>query len=122
MELATKDMMFLFNGNYYRQIEGVAMGSPLGPILANIFLCHHEKKWLRNCPAEFKPINYTRYVDDTFVLFWDDSHVEKFQQYLNEQHLNIKFICEKEQNDCLPFLNVLVERTDDGFVTGTYLR
>ena len=120
MEFATKDMMFLFNDRYYRQIEGVAMGSPLGPILANIFLCHHEKRWLRNCPAEFKPINYIRYVDDTFVLFWDESHVDKFQKYLNEQHPNIKFTVEKEQDNVLPFLDVLVKRTDIEFTTGTY--
>ena len=120
MEFATKDMLFLFNDNYYQQIEGVAMGSPLGPILANIFLCYHEKRWLRNCPEEFKPINYIRYVDDTFVLFWDESHVDKFQKYLNEQHPNIKFTVEKEQDNVLPFLDVLVKRTDTEFTTGTY--
>ena len=96
------------------------MGSPLGPILANIFLCYHEKRWLRSCPAEFKPINYIRYVDDTFVLFWDESHVEKFQKFLNEQHPNIKFTVEKEQDNVLPFLDVLVRRTDTEFTTGTY--
>ena len=120
MELATKDMVFLFNSGYYQQIEGVAMGSPLGPILANIFLCHHEKQWLHNCPEEFKPMNYIRYVDDTFLLFWDESHVDKFQKYLNDQHPNIKFTVEKEHENVLPFLDVLVKRTDTEFTTGTY--
>ena len=120
MEFATKEMLFLYNGSYYKQVEGVAMGSPLGPILANIFLCYHEKKWLENCPPEFKPIKYVRYVDDTFLLFWDESHVDLFQQYLNQQHNNIKFTVEKEENDCLPFLDVLVTRMDTEFITGTY--
>jgi hypothetical protein len=120
LELATKEMVFLFNGQYYKQIEGVAMGSPLGPILANIFLCHHEKQWLLNCPDDFQPLSYVRYVDDTFLLFWDESHVDLFQEYLNQQHPNIKFTVEKEQGDTLPFLDVEVRRTDTEFITGTY--
>ena len=120
MELATKDMLFLFNGNYYNQVEGVAMGSPLGPKLANIFLCYHEKKWLRDCPEEFKPIKYRRYVDDTFLLFADESHIEKFQHYLNEQHININFTVEREQNNTLPFLDIEVIRSDTEFSTGIY--
>ena len=60
---------FLFNGSIYQQIDGVAMGSPLGPSLANAFLAHYEQVWLDDCPVEFKPVYYKRYVDDIFVLF-----------------------------------------------------
>ena len=49
-EFATSGTHFLFNGNYYNQIDGVAMGSPLGPVLANLFMGYHEKIWLK----EFK--------------------------------------------------------------------
>ena len=34
---------FIFNGSFYDQIDGVAMGSPLAPVLANLFMGHHEK-------------------------------------------------------------------------------
>ena len=37
LEFATKKRHFLFDGKYYHQIDGVAMGSPLGPVLATIF-------------------------------------------------------------------------------------
>ena len=120
MEFATKEMLFVFNGSYYQQIEGVAMGSPLGPILANIFLCYHEKEWLKNCPEEFRPMKYVRYVDDTFLLFWDESHIDMFQQYLNQQHTNIKFTVEKEENGHLPFLDINITKTDTEFLTGMY--
>ena len=48
MEFATKKSHFLFDGKYYDQIDGVAMGSPLGPVSANIFMCDFEEKWLLN--------------------------------------------------------------------------
>ncbi|KXJ18328.1 hypothetical protein AC249_AIPGENE18096 [Exaiptasia diaphana] len=38
--VATKDQLFQYNGNLYEQKDGVAMGSPLGPLLANSFLCY----------------------------------------------------------------------------------
>ena len=63
--LATTESLILFNGSYFQQIDGVAMGSPLGPTLANIFLCYHEQNWL-NCPTEFKPLYYKLYVGDIF--------------------------------------------------------
>ena len=53
LSLATKDSHFIFDGTLYKQIDGVAMGSPLGPTLANAFLVYHEKNWLEQCPVEY---------------------------------------------------------------------
>lgn len=64
--LAIKSYHFIFNGVVYQQIDGVAMGSPIGPLFANILA--HEKDWLNECPTEFKPLLYRHYVDDCFVL------------------------------------------------------
>ena len=64
------------------------MGSPLGPTLANAFLCHYEKEWLNSCPIEFKPKLYKRYVDDIFVMFPPRHCVKKFVDYMNTKHLN----------------------------------
>ena len=47
---ATSRTNFLFYGDHYDQIDGVAMGSPLGPTLANLFMGHHEKNWLDQFP------------------------------------------------------------------------
>ena len=66
---AVKSSTFMFNDVYYKQVDGVAMGSPLGPTLANLFLVYYESKWLENCPQQFKPQFYRRYVDDIFVMF-----------------------------------------------------
>ena len=45
--LATRESYFIFNGLLYKQINVVAMGSPLGPSLADAFLSYHEKNWLK---------------------------------------------------------------------------
>ena len=68
LELACKVTLFLFDGVFYHQVDGAAMGSPLGPHLANIFMNFHEQKWLQDCPPDIKPKYYRRYVDDIFVL------------------------------------------------------
>ena len=54
------------------------MGFPLGPTFANIFFSYYVQIWLKNCPYEFKPVIYKRYVDDTFLLLPSKDHIEKF--------------------------------------------
>ena len=48
-QTATSESSFVFDYLLYKQVDGVAMGSPLDPTLANAFLCHYEKEWLNNC-------------------------------------------------------------------------
>ena len=96
------------------------MGSPLGPTLANIFMSVLEKGYLNNCPSEFKPVLYRRYVDDTFCLFRNRDHVYSFLEYINRQHPNIKFTYELETDNALPFLDVLVNNDKDVFSTSLY--
>ena len=86
LSLTTKESIMLFDMTFYTQVDGVAMGSPLGPSLANAFLCHHETKWLNDCPDKFKPVFYKRYVDDIFVLFKRPEHVKPFVDYMNSKH------------------------------------
>ncbi|XP_063592239.1 uncharacterized protein LOC134769440 [Penaeus indicus] len=119
LEIATKDITFFFDGKSYKEVDGVAMDSPLGPTLANIFMCFHEKRWLTNCPPDFRPSHYHRYVD-TFLLFKSQLEVQKFLQYMNGLHKNIKFTCELESNGKLPFLDVSISRDNNRFSTATY--
>ena len=44
LEVATKNQLFQFEGNLYEQVDRVAMGSPLGPLMANAFMCNIEEK------------------------------------------------------------------------------
>ena len=66
LQLATKDQLFQYNGDLYEQFEGVAMGSPLGPLMANSFMVKLEHELERR---EVLPSIYRRYVDDTIAVF-----------------------------------------------------
>ena len=120
LDIATKETFYMFNNKYYKQVDGVAMGYPLGPALANIFMCSFENKWLRDCPNDFKPVFYRRYIDDIFVLFSPPDHADKLREYLSSKHPNIKFSIEKEEDGCLPFLDVNIFRENDKFTTNVY--
>jgi retron-type reverse transcriptase len=58
---------FCFEGQFYEQTDGVAMGSPLSPIKANFFMEEFENKAVEQ--AVQKPTCWFRYVDDTFVIW-----------------------------------------------------
>ena len=115
LQLSVLNSFFTFDSKFYQQTDGLGMGLPLGPTFANIFMSYHERRWLDNCPGSFKPIFYRRYVDDTFVLFSDPSHVQEFHSYLNSQHPSIKFTYEIENNRKLSFLDCCVHREDIRF-------
>ena len=68
----------------------------------------------------FKPLFYRRYVDDTFLIFRDSSHVDLFLNYLNSKHPNIKFTSEVEQNSALSFLDILITRRGGSFNTSVF--
>ena len=63
---------------------------------------------------------YKRYVDDTFLLFKSDSHVNLFLNYLNSRHPNISFTCDSEINQILPFLDIKIKRDSEKFTTSIY--
>ena len=110
----------MFNNKFYKQIDGVAMGSPLGPALANIFMCSFENKWLKDCPHSLKPVFYRRYVDDIFVLFSSLDKAEKLKKYLSSKHPSIKLSLEKENDGRLSFLHINIFRGKGKFITNVY--
>jgi len=64
--MATRSVEFSFNDVIYQQTDGIAMGSPLGLALTNIFVSYYESKLFESFP---KPLMYYRYMDDIFVVF-----------------------------------------------------
>ena len=56
LSLTTKELIILFDMAFYTQVDGVTMGSQMGPSLANAFMCHYGTKWLNDCHEKFKPV------------------------------------------------------------------
>ena len=122
LNICLKDNFFLFNQKLYFQKDGTPMGGSISPTLANIFLGFHEINWLNDCPNSFKPVFYRRYVDDTFILFKSHDHINQFLTYLNSKHNNIKFTCEIEKENKLPFLDISISKTNDSFKTDSFTK
>ncbi|CAF2071453.1 unnamed protein product [Rotaria magnacalcarata] len=107
LELSVRDAPFRFQNKIYKQIDGVAMGSPLAAILANLWLQRIEQKLNRF--SKNRPIIWLRYVDDIFCLFdISETKILDFHSKINKWHKNLKFTIAMEPDNTIPFLDVLV--------------
>ncbi|XP_055858904.1 uncharacterized protein LOC129921196 [Episyrphus balteatus] len=110
---------FCFNGQFYLQKDGVAMGLPLAPLIVDIWMENFKKKAL-NSSIE-KPRVWLRYVDDTFCIL-KNSAILNFLEHLNSLHPKIKFTMEKEKEGSIAFLDVKVMRNQNGSLGHTVYR
>ena len=117
LEVATKNQLFQFDGKLYEQTDGVAMGSPLGPLMANAFLCSIEEKLEHdNKLPEF----YRRYVDDTLATMKDVPAAEAFLTTLNNCHPSINFTMELASDNKLPFIGMEILKKGHKLETSVY--
>ena len=119
LNAATKNQLFQFNGNLYEQTDGVAMGSPLGPLLANVFMYSIEDKLNQDGKL---PSYYRQYVDNTLTIMPDLASAEIFLDTLNHCHPSAKFTMEVEQNASLPFIGVELLKLAPRIKTKVYVK
>ncbi|XP_075980176.1 uncharacterized protein LOC142979382 isoform X1 [Anticarsia gemmatalis] len=104
---------FLFQGQHYLQIDGVAMGSPVAPALANLWMEHFEEKALALGPKTIRL--WKRYVDDIFcIIQGGQQEVDQYLEHLNSIHPKMRFTYEMETDRSLSFLDVRVAAKPDG--------
>ena len=115
--LRTKKVNFTINGKIYMHVDGVAMESPLGPVLADIFMIELEKVVLPELCIRY----WKRYVDDT-ICFVKSGTINYVITKLNSFDSNIQFTFEEEDKGALPFLDVLIQRNGDSIVTTISLK
>ena len=122
VEICLRATYFQIGEVYYEQVEGAAMGSPLSPIIANLFMVSFEKNALDT--AKHKPKIWLWYVDDIIYAVWQhgDQHLKSFYDHLNNQHPAIQFTVEEEQEGKIPFLDVMVERGETKLITSVFCK
>ena len=83
------------------------MGSPLSPILANIFLEFYERDKLATV-FDINANTWLRYVDDVFIILPETININQLIEQINSLHPSIQFTYELGYNNSLPFLDTLV--------------
>ena len=117
LEIATTNQLFQFHGQLYEQTDGVAMGSPLGPLMANVLVCHLEETLARN---GLMPHLYRRYVDDTLARMPNTDAATMFLTTLNGLHPGLSFTMELPVDDRIPFIGIDIIKNGTKLETQVY--
>ncbi|CAM0512582.1 unnamed protein product [Fasciola hepatica] len=117
--LCTTNVSFSFLGWAYRQIDGVAIRTPLSPILAHMFLAHLEEKASKILERSQL---YKRYVDHVLVITISLEETTWIMDKLDRLHPNIRFTMETEIEDTLHFLDIKITRNNDGTMARSVYR
>ena len=108
---------FKFNNKFFQQKSGLAMGNPLSPFLADLFMSSFENLIIEGHPLIFKM--WLRYVDDILAIV-PKKLVDDSVKLLNLHEKSIKFTVEIETNGYLPFLDLKIIRNNDKIEFGIH--
>ena len=120
LEFCLKTTYFQFQGRFYEQLQGGAMGSPISPIVANLYMEDFEIRAISS--AVHLPSIWKRFVDDTFVVM-ESSRKEEFLDHINNIDPLIQFTTEDAKQDrSFPFLDTIVLPQPDNFLLTSVYR
>ena len=110
---------FMFQDQFFKQTKAAVMGSPVSPIVANIYMDAFENRAIST--ALYPPRIWKRYVDDTFVIQYL-SHKDDFFRHINLVEPSIQFTMEESKEDgSIPILDTIITSQPNGtFTTGVY--
>ena len=94
------------------------MGSPVSPIVVNIYMEQFEERALQSYTGD-RPRVWLRYVDDTFIVL-KKSETSSFFDHVNDCDEHIKFTEERSTDGSLPFLDCLVTVVNNEILTKVY--
>ena len=111
LEMCLSSTYFTFQGEFYKQKKGAAMGSPISPVVANLYMEQFESRALDTAPTP--PTMWYRYVDDTMAKIHENA-IDSFSEHLNSIGQHIQFTSEQEKDGRIPFLDTCVSINQDG--------
>ena len=119
LEFCLKTTYFQFQGRFFEKLQGAAMGSPISPFVASLYMVDFENKAINT--AECLPKVWKRYVDDTFAVIEADK-MQGFLDHINSVDLFIHFTTEDAITDgSIPFLDtILMPQSGGSLLTSVY--
>ncbi|XP_071122593.1 uncharacterized protein [Mytilus edulis] len=119
---------FFFDGKYYLQISGTAMGTKVAPTYATLVMGFLEDKMYQQVESEFDTAfkvyvksEWKRFLDDCFIILNKSHNLEKFHSLINTLHPSIKFTIESSEQR-LPFLDILILKNGTTLTTDIYYK
>ena len=120
LEFCLTSTYFTFQEKFYEQVEGAAMGSPISPIVAYLYMEDFEMRAINT--ASQPPLMWKRSVDDTCVII-KAVQQQIFLNHINSMVKNIQFTAEEPRTDgSIPFLDILLTPGVDGSIATTVFR
>ena len=121
LEAVLEGNIFEFNGNYWKQTIGTAMGTRVAPTYANLFMGWLEENILSSWSNQQHPNPYLwrRYIDDVmFIWRGEVQELNNFIEFINQQHPSIKFLATfNVETRSIPFLDMQVTINQEGFIS-----
>ena len=116
-KLAVKNIIMSTHDGYFMQVDGLAMGSPVSPLLANIWMSKFDLI-LKEKGVQL----YKRYVDDIITII-DRNTVDEILAFLNGLHKNLKFTHECEDaTGSIPFLDMKLHHDGENLTSSWYVK
>jgi hypothetical protein len=115
-EFVLRHSYFEFGSRIFVQVEGVSMGSSLGPVAACLFMDFFERETFSVARSTGIPCPelWIRYVDDVLArCSFSEDDLLVFLEFINSRVASIRFTMERESDGCLPFLDLLIKRSDN---------
>ena len=120
LEFCLNSNYFSFQGKYFEQLEGAAMGSPISPIVANLYMESFEVEAIRSAPHPL--YLWKRFVDDTLTII-ESSQKNEFLKHINSIDKHIQFTAEDQRSDgAMPSLDILITPGKDGSLSTSVFR
>lgn len=114
LDIVLNNSEFSFDNKIYKQIFGSPMGSPISPIIANLLMENLENSILNS--LDFEPLFYFRYVDDIITAI-PTNKIDSFLEKFNSKNTRIKFTLEKEVENKISFLDILLTHEPNGKIS-----